>query len=335
MMRDDVAGSTGSRDVLARVQRLIGRELLEVEEIYARELSSWHPYVTDVLAHLGNFRGKRLRPMLLLLAARAVGEIEHEHKVLSAVVEMIHTATLVHDDVLDEATTRRHVATVNARWNNETSVLLGDYLFTHAFHLAASLESTLACRLIGRGTNRVCEGELAQIHERGNLALTEEQYLEIIDGKTAELCALCCFLGGHFAGAPESQVEALEQFGRSLGLAFQIADDLLDVLGSEQDTGKSLGTDLKKQKLTLPLIHLLSHSDPAEARELRELLQRGDDRSLAEVERRIRDSASAGYAAQRADEHAAAARASLAGLPDSPTRRLLEELTEFAVQRSA
>ena len=172
-MNEDLAGKTDAQDILARVQALIGREILESEKIFVEELSSRHPYVRDVLQHMNSYRGKRLRPMLLLLAGAAVGEVEHSHKVLAAVVEMIHTATLVHDDVLDEAQIRRHVATVNSRWNNETSVLFGDYLFTHSFHLASSLDTTHACRLIGRATNLVCEGELSQIKERGNLDLTE------------------------------------------------------------------------------------------------------------------------------------------------------------------
>src|SRR4051794_24056188 len=223
----------------SRVERFIGNELLQVEQIFRAELESRNPYVADIFAHASHFRGKRLRPMLLLLSGSATGDISDAHRVLAAVVEMIHTATLVHDDVLDEAETRRHVATVNARWNNETSVLFGDYLFTHAFHLASSLDTTLACRLIGRATNLVCEGELTQIRERGNLDLTEEAYLRIIDGKTAELCAVACFLGAHFADADESVVRNLEQYGRSVGIAFQISDDLLDILGSEDETGKS------------------------------------------------------------------------------------------------
>jgi len=333
-MREDVAGGTGSHDVLTQMQSLIGAELLEVEEIFARELASWHPYVTDVLSHLGSFRGKRLRPMLLLLSAQAAGSIEQTHKVLAAVVEMIHTATLVHDDVLDEATTRRHVATINSRWNNETSVLLGDYLFTHAFHLASSLDSALACRLIGRATNLVCEGELCQIHERGNLDLTEEQYFEIIDGKTAELCALCCFLGGYYAEASETVTKSLQNYGRSLGIAFQIADDLLDVLGSEEMTGKSLGSDFKKQKLTLPLIRLLATAAPQDATRIRELLAHPDEASQVELERWLERSDAIAYTRARANEFAASARENLSSLPESPARHLLEELTEFVTQRS-
>ena len=187
------------------------------------------------------------------------------HPVLAAVVEMIHTATLVHDDILDESMVRRHAATVNAEWGNETAVLLGDYLFTHAFHLAASLDSTLACRWIGRATNRVCEGEMHQVHQRGNLDLDESSYFSIIEGKTAELTAVSCRLGAHYAGADEATTEALDRYGRNLGIAFQIADDVLDIWGEERLTGKSLGTDLEKQKLTLPVIRLLETADPATA----------------------------------------------------------------------
>src|SRR5262249_36558025 len=157
---------------------------------------------------------------------------------------MIHTATLVHDDVLDSATVRRHVATVNAGWGNQCSILLGDYLFTHAFHLASTLGDARACEIIGAATNHVCEGELQQVRERGNLALSEAEYFSIIDGKTAELTACCCRLGALYSGATEEVVESLAQYGRALGVAFQIADDLLDLVGEERTTGKSLGTDL-------------------------------------------------------------------------------------------
>ena len=263
--------------VLTAVEQAIGTDLLEAERILADELHSDNPYVSDILQHSTRFRGKRLRPMLLLLTAKASGGIRHDHKVLAAVVEMIHLATLVHDDVLDEAETRRHVATVNARWNNETSVLFGDYLFTHSFHLASSLETTYACRRIGRATNIVCEGELSQIKERGNLDLSEEAYFKIIDGKTAELTALCGHLGAYYAKAEPAAITAMEQYGRLLGLAFQIADDVLDLMGNERKTGKSLGSDLQKQKLTLPLIRLLNTVSDQDAAEIRQLLSRPEE----------------------------------------------------------
>jgi octaprenyl-diphosphate synthase len=318
----------------SRVERFIGSELLEVERIFRCELESRNPYVADLFAHVSHFRGKRLRPMLVLLSAAATGTITQAHCVLGAVIEMIHTATLVHDDVLDEAETRRHVATVNARWNNETSVLFGDYLFTHAFHLASSLDTTLACRLIGHATNIVCEGELTQIRERGNFELSEEAYLRIIEGKTAELCALSCYLGAHFADADPAVSSSLEQYGRSLGCAFQISDDLLDILGSQEETGKSLGTDFKKQKLTLPLIRLLAQAEESEAARLRELLSQADDEAWSEMVRWLHASDAVEYSRSRALEFAAAARSHLECLNDSSARRILTEITDFATHRT-
>ncbi len=165
-------------------------DLERVELLLTRELHSDSPFVDELLQYGGKLGGKRLRPALLLLTAQATGTLRPEHDTLAAVVEMIHTATLVHDDVLDEAEMRRHLATVNSRWNNETSVLLGDYLFSHAFYLASTLGDTYACQRIGRSTNIVCEGELRQVGNRGNHALAEDEYFRIIDGKTAELCAV-------------------------------------------------------------------------------------------------------------------------------------------------
>src|SRR6266481_3136258 len=183
-------------------------DLEKVEAILARQLAGRRACVSPLLARLRNYRGKRLRPALLLLTARACGRVTAAHHTLAAVVEMIHTATLVHDDVLDSAAVRRHLPTVNAGWGNQTSILLGDYLFTHAFHLASSVDAQ-ACRLIGEATNRVCEGELQQCSERGNLELSEENYLDIIDGKTAELTSCCCRLGARYSGVPPEAVESL------------------------------------------------------------------------------------------------------------------------------
>ena len=185
-----------------RVYAPIAADLAEAERIFEAELGSRFPFVQHLVEHV------RRLPRQAAAAGPAPADgpglrrrSGPAHPVLAAVVEMIHTATLVHDDVLDEAIVRRHAATVNAEWGNETAVLLGDYLFTHAFHLAASLETTLACRWIGGATNLVCEGELQQVHHRGNLDLDEADYFEIIDGKTAELTAVCCRLGAHYAGA--------------------------------------------------------------------------------------------------------------------------------------
>src|SRR6266481_1569719 len=199
-------------------------DLEKVEAILARQLAGRRACVSPLLARLQNYRGKRLRPALLLLIAHACGRVTAAHHTLAAVVEMIHTATLVHDDVLDDAEVRRHLPTVNAAWGNQTSILLGDYLFTHAFHLASTLGDAEACRLIGEATNRVCEGELHQICQRGNLELTEQEYFDIVEGKTAALTACCCQLSAIFSGKAVEVVTRLTAYGRGLGIAFQIAD---------------------------------------------------------------------------------------------------------------
>jgi len=320
---------------LAAAYASIAGELAEAERIFAAELASRSPFVAHLVDHCASFRGKRLRPALVLLTARACGGIGPAHPVLAAVVEMIHTATLVHDDILDEALVRRHAATVNAEWGNETAVLMGDYLFTHAFHLAASLDSTLACRWIGRATNLVCEGEMQQVHNRGNLDLDEAAYFEIIRGKTAELTAVSCRLGAHYAGAPESTVAALDRYGRDLGVAFQIADDVLDLCGEERTTGKTLGTDLEKQKLTLPLIRLLDTCSPALAGRLRAVLAdpRGDHRR--ELRPHLDASGALDYARSRARGCIASALEALDCLPESPAKSTLRGLAQHVIVRTS
>src|SRR5947207_2714388 len=193
----------------------IARDLEEVERVLARTLESARPGVGRLIDHLAHYRGKRLRPALLLLTAHACGKVEPAHHTLAAVVEMIHTATLVHDDVLDSASVRRHVPTVNALWGNQASILLGDYLFTHAFHLSATLDDVRACRLIGEATNRLCAGELHQICQTGNIGLTEAEYFDIIDAKTAELTACSCRLGALYSDAGDTAVEQLTAYGRA------------------------------------------------------------------------------------------------------------------------
>jgi octaprenyl-diphosphate synthase len=272
--------------------------------------------------------------MLLLLTARACGSVNSAHHVLAAVVEMIHTATLVHDDVLDNARIRRHRATVNAGWGNESSVLLGDFLFTHAFHLASTVDAR-ACRLIGEATNRVCEGELQQVSERGNLLLTEEGYLEIIDGKTAELTACCCKLGAVYSDADPATTDQLGRYGRYLGMAFQIADDLLDLVGDEATTGKSLGTDVEQQKLTLPIIRLLRDAAPETGSRLRQILTDPGNHKRELLRPYLVGTDALEYARARAEEFSALARDELASLAPSRYRTVMEHLTEQVIHRAS
>lgn len=329
--------ATDASGVLPLLQALyapVAAELVQVEERLRQQLRSDHPFVDELVRYGCLLGGKRLRPALLLLSAKAIaGRVTDEHLTLATVVEMIHTATLVHDDVLDEADMRRHLATVNARWDNESSVLLGDYLFTHAFYLASTLDAVIACRLIGRATNIVCEGELKQKGSRGNYNLTEAEYFDIIEGKTAELTAVSCRLGAIFAGAAPPIADELDGFGRDLGIAFQIADDLLDVLGEEQTTGKSLGTDLVKQKPTLPLIRALEVATPRDRAAMLELLT-GDIRRPAELAPFLERYDAIAYSRRVAESYATRARNRLASLEPSACSDVLATMADFVVTRA-
>jgi octaprenyl-diphosphate synthase len=329
-----VATVPSAAQTLQALYAPIAAELAAVEEVLKNEMRSDFPYVDELVRYGNMLGGKRLRPALLLLAAKAVGEVTPAHHVLGAVVEMIHTATLVHDDVIDEANTRRHLATVNARWDNQASVLLGDFLFTHAFYLSSTLDTVFACRTIGRATNIVCEGELRQKGNRGNFELDEAQYTAIIEAKTAELTACSSLLGAHYAGADAALAERFSLYGRHLGIAFQIADDLLDVLGSEAVTGKSLGTDLDQQKPTLPIIRLLQRVSSEEREKLLSILNTdGIDRRESLAPWLTRCDA-IDYTRRRAIAHASRALAQLDGLPNSPALQVLRHLSEFVVLRA-
>ena len=303
----------------------VAADIEAAERVFAETLRPHRGPLGDLVAHLAHYRGKRLRPAMLLLAARACGQVTPAHHTLAAVVEMVHTATLVHDDVLDDADTRRHVATVNARFGNKTSILFGDLLFTHAFHLASTVDGR-ACRLIGHATNRVCAGELQQVAHRGNLHLTEPEYFQILDGKTAALTEVSARLGALYAGATEQVADDLAAYGHNLGMAFQVADDLLDLTGDELTAGKTLGTDLDQQKLTLPIIHALNELPPAGAERFRDLLRGTHPDKPLRVLATLRETDALNYAKQRADEFAAAAQAALATLPRSDARAVLEAM---------
>lgn len=309
----------------------VADDLAEVERVLDEALAGYSDGLAPLTEYLKHYRGKRLRPALLLLAAKACGEVMPAHHTLAAAVEMIHTATLVHDDVLDGAATRRHVRTVNAGWGNPVAVLLGDMLFSQAFAMAATVDAA-ACRVIGLATNRVCAGELRQVAGRGNLRLTEAAYFELIDGKTAALTECCGRLGATYAGATDETVERLASYARNLGLAFQIADDVLDLAGADDVAGKTLGTDLAQQKLTLPVIHCLNRLSEAEANGIRDAIVRGD---AATVLAAIRKTGSLAHANYRAGECARVAVWELDELPTSPAKDVLVRLPTWAVSRDA
>lgn len=311
----------------------IQEHLRQIEAILEEALRSEHPFV-DRLARYGfELGGKRLRPALVVIAGMAVGAVERQHHILGAVVELIHTSSLVHDDVLDEATMRRHLATMNARWDNEASILLGDFLFARAIRMASSLETPFGCQAICRATESMCEGELQQVERRGRFDMTEEEYTRIIAGKTAALIACCCEVGAHYAGGTPDQCQHLKRFGEKLGIAFQIADDILDVTGDERLMGKSLGTDLIKQKPTLPVIRLLAESTPEERAVLAEILTSPTNHRAEALQSWFARRNTLDHARERAAWFAGQAVAELDELPGSAARDTLREVARFVVDR--
>jgi octaprenyl-diphosphate synthase len=327
--------SQGEAALLKDLLECVSSDLARVTRRFDVELESDLPPVNQLIRHVARFRGKMLRPTLVLLCGKACGGVTDEHITIATVVEMVHMSTLVHDDVLDEAELRRKGATLNHLRGNEAAVLLGDFLISHSFHLCSSLDSQYASRLIGATTNRLCEGELLQIDNRNNFDLTEETYFQIITRKTASLIAASCHLGARFAGASESVCAKLENYGLCLGRAFQIQDDILDLVGDESTVGKSLGIDVYKTKLTLPIIHFLRSAPHKHRLLMRSLLASPDPDRLEKIRNLILPTPSIGYAQMTARDLVSQAVASLDTLEDSQPKQALVRMAEFVVSRGA
>ncbi|MBI4604355.1 MAG: polyprenyl synthetase family protein [Planctomycetes bacterium] len=256
---------------LRRIYAPVDEEMRLLAMFLKEELGSSQPFIWQILQHIAKFRGKQIRPALLFLTSKIGGaETTPDHVKIGAVIELIHTATLVHDDVLDEARLRRNMETVHRRWGERAAVLIGDYIYSRAFHLSTQVPGMAG--ILSDTTHTICEGELLQIGSRFRPDLDEATYFEIIRKKTAILYAVSCEIGGTLGGLEPDRCERLHDFGLELGMAFQIADDCLDYAGQEALVGKSLGTDLHQGKLTLPLIYLLESVSEAEARWLRGVL---------------------------------------------------------------
>ena len=324
---------TGSVSIIEIVNP-IRKELAEVESILKRELTSDSDDVSKMLKHPMFWSGKRVRPILLLLAADLAGEISQRHTVLAAAIEMVHVATLVHDDILDDAKTRRHASSVNQEWGNHLSVLLGDFLFSHAYYLASSVNSVWACQQISQATNRLVAGEIEQINNQGNFQITEKEYFQIIDGKTGSLCECATSLGGVDAHRNSETISRLQSIGNNYGLAFQIVDDILDLQGTESVVGKSLGSDLNQLKLTLPMIFSLSQLDQHQRSEIVERLQ-NQQMNSAKVVEFISQQGGFQYALQSAESLVRNAQRTIQGFPDSPSKESMLAIGEFVLSRDS
>ena len=304
--------------------------LAEVGKAFERQLASDLPPVNTLCRHVERYRGKMLRPTMVFLCGQAFGPVGERHVIVAATCEMIHMATLVHDDVLDEAEVRRKGHTVNHLRGNEVAVMLGDYLISNAFHLCSRAGDPALNLRLGEVTNTLCEGELVQLSHREDLSLDERTYFEIVRRKTAVLIGACCELGSQLSGAPADAVAALRRFGEGIGVAFQIQDDLLDLEGRQDVVGKSLGRDLEKGKLTLPvIIHLAQASGEVRERTIEAIRARDGAALLAE----LTASGSLAAARSRAVELVAAARTELRHVPAGVSRDALDAAALAIVHR--
>lgn len=318
---------------LAAIQALAAADMAGIDALIRRRLASDVVLINQVAEHIISAGGKRLRPMLVALAGRACGGHGAEHHQLAAIIEFIHTSTLLHDDVIDESDLRRGRSTANAIWGNAASVLVGDFLYSRSFQLMVELDRMPVMRILADATNRIAEGEVLQLLHVRNPDVDEAGYLQVIERKTAVLFAAGTRLGALASGADEATQQRLHDYGLQLGHAFQIADDMLDYAAEGADLGKNLGDDLAEGKATLPLIHAMAHSDEPVRQRLRAIIEAGDAGAMDEVLAAIRAAGSLEYSHRRAVEYADAAERALDGLADNEAVAALRGLARYAVER--
>lgn len=319
-----------------RLADVLAEEMADVNALIRTRMASEHaPRIPEVTAHLVEAGGKRLRPMLTLAAARMCGYSGENHVKLAATVEFIHTATLLHDDVVDESGQRRGRPTANLLWDNKSSVLVGDYLFARSFQLMVETGSLKVLDILANAAATIAEGEVLQMTAAQDLATDEAVYLQVVRGKTAALFSAATEAGGVVAGADDAQVQALFDYGDALGIAFQIADDLLDYQGDSSATGKNVGDDFRERKLTLPVIKAVAQATPDERAFWERTIEKGKqvDGDLEQALALMAKYDTLRATRDDARRWAAKARQSVLTLPDHPIRAMLHDLADYVVAR--
>ena len=319
-----------------RLNAYLAGDMERVNGLIRERMASEHaPRIPEVTAHLVEAGGKRLRPMLTLAAARMCGYGGPYHVHLAATVEFIHTATLLHDDVVDESAQRRGRPTANLLWDNKSSVLVGDYLFARSFQLMVETGSLRVLDILANASATIAEGEVLQLTAARDLATDEHIYLQVVRGKTAALFSAATEAGGVIAGAPEAQVTALRTYGDALGIAFQIVDDLLDYGGSSAAIGKNVGDDFRERKLTLPVIKAVAKADAGERAFWTRTIEKGDQRDgdLEEAMRLLARHGAMEATRTEALDWVAKAKAALDVLPAHDLRDMLADLADYVVAR--
>ncbi len=319
---------------LAGVNALAADDLAAVDRFIRKRLASDVALVNELANHIVGSGGKRLRPLVVLLAARAAGYTGEQHINLAAVVEFIHTATLLHDDVVDGSERRRGRETANALWGNAPSVLVGDFLYSRAFQMMVEVRRMRVMAVLADATNAVAEGEVLQLMHCNDPDTSEARYFDVIERKTARLFEAAARLGAVIAGRPREEEDAFGAYGLNLGIAYQLVDDVLDYSANPAQTGKNLGDDLAEGKATLPLIYARDHAAPAEAANLRRAIERGGTESLAAMLATIEHTRALKYVRARAGNFHTKALAALAPLPETAHREALAALARFAIERA-
>ena len=319
---------------LESIRSLILEDMEAVNQLIRQSLYSEVALIGELGNYLINSGGKRIRPALVLLSARACGYKGHMHHQVAAIIEFIHTATLLHDDVVDASHMRRGKQTANAIWGNEASVLVGDFVYSRAFEMMVKVESMRVMEILAHATNTIAEGEVMQLLNVRNANTTIESYLDVIHCKTAKLFEAGSELGALLSGATEEQITAMATYGMHLGTAFQLVDDVLDYSSSADELGKNVGDDLAEGKPTLPLIYTIQHGNKEQAAVVRHAIEEGGLDDIDAVLAAIEATGAITYTAQLARDEAAKARAALSIFPTSKYIEALLALADFSVERS-
>ena len=320
---------------MASVLRMMEADLARVEEQFERNLESQVPLISTVGRYVLTSGGKRIRPLLLLLSARLCGYEGARAVPLAAIIEFIHTATLLHDDVVDSAELRRGQRSANAVWGNEASVLVGDFLFSKSFSLMVTDGDIRVLRAVSDATTAMAEGEVLELLKTSDLGVTTEEYLEVVENKTAVLIAAACEIGGILGEADEARIAHLRGFGMDVGVAFQLIDDCLDFVGSQDRFGKPVGADLEEGKITLPVIHALRTGTEEDRHFVAELVEKEtfDETDRARVRDLVLRCGGIEVAREMARERVARAKGRLSAFPDGPERRALATVADYIVAR--
>lgn len=316
-----------------RIYDTVADDFSRVNDLIIKRLSSDVPLVEKIAQYIIESGGKRLRPLLVLLSSRALSYNKDEHLKLAAVIEFLHTATLLHDDVVDTSDMRRGRSTANARWGNAPSVLVGDFLYARAFEMMVELQNLKIMDVLSHATAVIAEGEVLQLMNVKNPDVSEDKYMEVIHNKTAMLFEAASHTGALLAGAEEDQERAMSAYGKHLGLAFQLVDDVLDYRGDAEAMGKNVGDDLAEGKPTLPLIYAMANGSNEEKQLIRQAIRKGGLDDLPRILDIVNRSGALEYTMARAKAEAQAALDCLEAIPDSEHRQALALLTDVAVAR--